>query len=587
MEHAPSSYPRVKPVLTFRSQICFTVTLMAFFAVNVSAADPSHRQSSRRNHSGQARNVRSSERVARASWQPARRNQKRSDRQSAESFQGTSSQGTSTVKLVDHGEVRQAAAQNIPLPPTDSIIEQPIRTPLDGQIALAPIGGSPLGGLPSYDGGVLFAGSDCDGLPPGQCGCDGMGCDGGCDGGCDSMSCDGGCDGGCSTCGELCSTEAWRPCVTVCIPQDGWINFEYLMWWQDGMELPPLVTTSVGTGIPATQAGVLGLAPTRTLFGGNDVLTDNFDGGRLRFGVWLDKCHTWGIGAEYFKIGSESEGFSQTSTGNPILARPFFNMETNREDSELVAFPGILTGNVTAQATSQLTGTSIYLRYLRQCDEGCNNGLFCGCPSHYCSRTEMMFGYRGLELKENVFISEDLNSTDQGNPGTFDILDRFETRNQFNGIDLGWMYRRTRGFWSLDTQLRLAVGNTKQTVRINGHTTITDPSTNPPTQTYPGGLLTQTPGNIGVYTQNEFSVVPEFGATLGYQLTDHLRATVGYTFIYWSNVVRPGDQISRDVNPNLLQPQVPPITGAIRPGFEFDTTDYWVQGISFGGEYRW
>jgi hypothetical protein len=133
----------------------------------------------------------------------------------------------------------------------------------------------------------------------------------------------------------------------------------------------------------------------------------------------------------------------------------------------------------------------------------------------------------------------------------------------------------------------MAIGNNKQTVRNNGSTEITDPTATPTTQTFQGGLLTQSPGNIGTFEQNEFAIVPEFGATLGYQLTDHLRATLGYTFLYWSNVVRPGDHINRDVNPKLIQPQVPPITGEIRPGFEFDTTDYWVQGLSFGGEYRW
>ena len=93
--------------------------------------------------------------------------------------------------------------------------------------------------------------------------------------------------------------------------------------------------------------------------------------------------------------------------------------------------------------------------------------------------------------------------------------------------------------------------------------------------------------DIGTYTQNEFTVVPEFNMNVGYQLTDHLRATLGYTFIYWSNVVRPGEQMSLDVNTDLLPPPAEPVTGVLRPAFSFDTTDYWVQGINFGGEYRW
>ncbi|MDA8745876.1 BBP7 family outer membrane beta-barrel protein [Rubripirellula amarantea] len=472
---------------------------------------------------------------------------------------------------------------------SESVIEKPIRGQLDDRIALSPVPGSPIDGLPVYDGGEFYEGgpSSCDAMPSGDCGCGLGGCDGGCDSlGCDSLGC-GSCGGaGCSTCGELVSPNAWRPCLTLCVPQDGWVSFEYLMWWQDGMSLPPLVTTSVGTAIPATESGVLGQGHTRTLFGGNDVLTDSIDGGRLRFGVWLDKCHTWGLGAEYFELGEESEGYSRTSNGSPLLSRPFFNTETGVEDAELVAFPGILSGNVTARATSKLTGAGVHLRHLQCCYEGCGRGLFCGCDEKYCSRTETMYGYRFLELEESVTVTEALVSSDNSNPGSFDILDRFETRNQFNGFDIGWMYKRTRGFWTFDALLRMGIGNTRQTVRIDGSTTINTTTQTPQVQTFEGGLLTQ-PTNIAVYEQDQFTVVPEFGLTAGYQLTDHLRATLGYTFIYWSNVVRPGDQISRDVNPNWLPPRDATVEGARRPGFEFDTTDYWVQGISFGGEYRW
>ncbi len=117
------------------------------------------------------------------------------------------------------------------------------------------------------------------------------------------------------------------------------------------------------------------------------------------------------------------------------------------------------------------------------------------------------------------------------------------------------MFRRTRGFWTMDALIRLAIGNTRQTVTINGQTTINDPTNTPAVQTLPGGLLTQT-SNIGTYRQDEFAVVPELNLNLGYQLTDHFRVMLGYTAIYWSNVVRPGQQISLDVNPNLLPPQL-------------------------------
>ena len=34
----------------------------------------------------------------------------------------------------------------------------------------------------------------------------------------------------------------------------------------------------------------------------------------------------------------------------------------------------------------------------------------------------------------------------------------------------------------------------------------------------------------------------ELGVTLGFDLTERLQATFGYTFMYWSRVARPGDR---------------------------------------------
>lgn len=533
------------------------------------------------------------ERVARASWQPVRREASKTETGSTEKEQefakrgqasGVESQGDSGVPSV--GEVRQTGhtVSSIPMPPTGpvSVVERsPV--PLDGQVVNDEVVYQTMG-EPIYSGGLMPYDGSCDAMPGGGCGCDSAVCTGDC-GGCDSMgSCGSGTCGGknCTMCGELCSDRAWRPVITIRLPQDGWISYEYLAWMQDGLRLPSLVTTSP-QGTARTAAGVLGQVGTTTLFGGGDVLDGTFDGGRLRFGIWLDRCHTWGVGAEYFNIGSETESFSSTSTGDPILARPFFNTQTGLEDSELVAFTGVVNGNVTARATSELYGGGFHFRRLRCCDEGCTGGWLCGCSSSFCSRTEALIGYRYLQLDESVSVTEDLTGI---NPqAAFDISDTFETRNQFNGFDMGWTYRRVRGYWTLDTALKLAIGNTRQTVRINGQTTTTDPA-EPGPVTETGGILAQV-SNIGTYRNDEFTVVPEFNFSIGYQMTDHFRLMAGYTGIYWSNVARVGDQISLDVNPAQFPPESVPFTGSRRPAFAFRTSDYWVHGLNFGGEYRW
>lgn len=411
-------------------------------------------------------------------------------------------------------------------------------------------------------------------------------------GGCDDPMC-GGCDGavpcdtcGESCCGELCSTEAWRPCITLCVPQDGWVTYEYLNWYQDELELPALVTTSLDSSVSRSQAGVLSSPMTSVLFGNQGLLGPSIDGGRLRFGVWLDRCHQWGIGAEIFGMSNQSESFFASSEGVPILARPFFNTLTGVEDAELVAYPGLVSGSVQVNVQSQFEGAGFQIRNLRRTEEGCRKWWFCGCPEHFCCRSELLYGYRYLQLSESVTIQENLVSQDVNNPGSFDIMDSFRTRNQFNGIDLGWAVKTTRGNWTMDGSIRLAIGNSRQSVTVSGQSVITDPSSVPNQQVHDSGFLALD-SNSGTYNQNEFAIVPEFGINLGYQLSDHLRFLVGYTGIYWSNVVRPGQHIDRDVNPNLLPPVGTVTSGTNRPRFAFDTTDYWIQGISLGGEYRW
>ena len=128
----------------------------------------------------------------------------------------------------------------------------------------------------------------------------------------------------------------------------------------------------------------------------------------------------------------------------------------------------------------------------------------------------------------------------------------------------------------METNLKLALGNTHSRVEINGSTTTA-------ANTFSGGLLAL-PSNMGVHNADQFSAIPELGATFGYDLTCHLRATVGYTFIYWGNVSRPGDQIDLDVSPSQFPG--PGQTTATKPAFTQHTSYFWAQGLNVGLDYR-
>ncbi|WP_197452132.1 BBP7 family outer membrane beta-barrel protein [Rosistilla carotiformis] len=387
-------------------------------------------------------------------------------------------------------------------------------------------------------------------------------------------------DQGCDGCGSGCNScrrgRGWSPLFCVGVPSDGWFSAEYLMWWQKGMNLPPLVTTSATTA----DAGVLGRGTTRTLFGGNDdYVTDSLNGMRFRLGFWLDACHRWGIEAEHFGLDTERDSFSASGDGSPILARPFFNMENNANDSELVSFPNVVNGRVSVDVTSSLEGTGVHLRRLWCCSTGCAELAGCCLPRAYTSRIEGLVGWRRLQLSETLGITENLDAADGS--GSFDINDQFNTRTHFNGFNFGVLYHRQRGPWSLDLAGKFAIGSNRQSVSIAGSTVITTDTV----EQYDSGILAG-PSNIGQYERNRFAIVPEIGITGGYNWTPNLRFTLGYTFIYWNNVVRPGDQVDLDLNPSQFPPAIVGANASQRPGFQFNETDYWVQGWSIGAEYR-
>ena len=83
--------------------------------------------------------------------------------------------------------------------------------------------------------------------------------------------------------------------------------------------------------------------------------------------------------------------------------------------------------------------------------------------------------------------------------------------------------------------------------------------------------------------------MPEAGINFGYALTHHIRLTFGYTLLYWSNVFRAGDQIDRGLNPSELAAVFGrgPSTGAARPTYTFQSTDFWAQGLNFGLQFRY
>jgi hypothetical protein len=354
-----------------------------------------------------------------------------------------------------------------------------------------------------------------------------------------------------------------------------WIDADALLWWMRGMDVPALLTTSpVGTA--QAQAGVLGLTGTTTIFGGERLPDEMRFGGRIRYGEWLDEAHYYGLEWEYLGLEQGNASATVRSDGSTIYARPFFNALTNMQDAELVSFPTLLSG--TADATVLSSFESSGVRLLMNLSETSPCDIPCG-----YSRWDFLLGYRYARLHDMIRINEDLTSLVGANPGTFDITDVFDTRNTFHGADLGLKWEGHHRDVTLQLLAKIGLGNNNQLVQIDGQTSTTVVGI---TTDFTGGLLAQRT-NIGRFERDRFGVLPEFGLKLGWQISDRTRFTVGYSGLYWTNVVRAGGQIDSTVNPNLLPPEAVLFTGPLRPAFSFREVDFWAQGLDLGLVHQW
>lgn len=368
-----------------------------------------------------------------------------------------------------------------------------------------------------------------------------------CGGGCGDSCCD---TSGCSTCG--CSSCCFRNacgCRTDC---GIWGGIEAIWWWQRDRPMPALATTSP-VGTPIASAGVLGLSTTEILFGGDSPSPQERPGGRIELGFWLDDCHCFGLGGRFFGIDNAKIDYFAASDGSTILAQPFINTTTGLQDAQVVGFPanGIFgaTGSVGVHSTSEIVGGDFYLRAI--CCRDCSWGI------------DYIAGYQYSRVNESLIVRSDATITSGVNTGLNQTQqDIFDAKNQFHGLMIGMKGYDCHEWWSIHWTAKVGLGSMQQSCTVNGNTTVISPGA--AASMFDSGLYTSA-ANIGDHSRSEFAVVPEFNVRLEYQASKLITLSAGYSFIYWSNVLLPGDQIN---------------TGNAE--FTFVDNDYFAHGLSLG-----
>lgn len=387
--------------------------------------------------------------------------------------------------------------------------------------------------------------------------------------------------GGCANCAPSCSLACAPccPCSESCAEAPRfWASADYLLWWvKDGPSHYPFLTTS-----PPASAGILGAPGTTVLFGGSDFDFGTFSGLRLTLGG-LDPSGSFGMEGSAFLLERRAIGYQATTTPlGPILARPFISQvplgfpalaplapPLGSQFSTAALVPGLPTTLFQATVTTRLWGGEANLTSSRLGDSDLN--------------LRLLAGFRYLDLYERIDDAINFFAVmTQGNDraGSFGRqTEEFHARSQFYGGQVGGQAEARMGRLFVNLVGKVALGSSHEINTINGTQVLTPPEGGP-ISVLPNSLFAKA-SNIGRTKADAFAVVPEVNLNVGFALNDNILAYVGYNFLYWSDVIRPGDQI--DPNVNTL---FPINIGAPFPAPKFSHTDFWAHGVNFGMALR-
>lgn len=357
-------------------------------------------------------------------------------------------------------------------------------------------------------------------------------------------------------------------CNACSVPGMWFVEAEGLGWWRKSRPLPPLVTSSLPNTLQA-DAGILGLNSTLLLFGDDRYQDGIQGGGRISLGRFLGPDQHVGIAGSFFALGQDEVAYQRTADGiNDILAIPFFDSSTATNSALLVNYPGVTeNGRVSVSSQNDILGADVYLRKL----------VF----AESCIRVDAIGGYQFSRVDDSLAINAIYDDV-QGVPNSnFNVTDIFDVRNEFHGGSVGFLAYVDHGRWSVKMLGKCGIGNMNQQVTINGSTTNTP--VGGASNTEAGGLFTQ-PTNIGTYDSNELVFIPEAKINFGYRATENWTFSVGYSFMYWTDILTAGDVLDTRVNPTQIPgPIVGPAT-PVPPTFT-GTGDFWAQGLNFSAEF--
>lgn len=329
------------------------------------------------------------------------------------------------------------------------------------------------------------------------------------------------------------------PCP--CLPLGTfWVNTAFFLGKTENDSVPPsLVGGAPGVNLRAAA--------------GNERLDHPFRSGmRLELGSWLDRCQNWGVESSFFFMQATLVESLIASDGSQTLVRAAVREPFDQRGAEVIAGPGVGRGSLLVESPLTFLGADVNSRHNLFCEDN--------------RRFDFLAGYRFARMSESVNLNA---NTTFLNGDLLDVIESFRTVSNFHGGQIGMAgeYRFDRVY--LSGSAKIAFGATWSSLTRDGVT-----------RTNMGGALVETPGGAVVPADQmgrtyfrDFAVVPETNVAVGFQVFEHWRAYVGYTFLYVSSVARPGQALGQALNPAAARGDI--------------NSDFWMHGINLGFEARY
>ena len=348
-----------------------------------------------------------------------------------------------------------------------------------------------------------------------------------------------------------------------------WAAHELLYWWPMRAPVPPLAFGS--------RPGAPGAFDT-LLLGGQALDSQPSAGGRFSTG-WSTNTHqTTGLEIVYFFLGTRTfhqnaRSFSGGSAS--IFGLPYTNATTGLSEILTLARSGFADSTLTASTSVRVQGWEV--------------NTVANVVDEKHIKLNALIGWRYFQVHEGVRL-EQIQFRYADPTGVIRTADQFDAHNRFHGGQLGLHADMRRGVVFCEMTAKIAFGQTYEVVKNEGATLFQPFGIGGPvTQMFGGSGLYVQPSSAGRTANGVFAVVPEGTFKFGFRLSDTGRVYVGYSFIYLSDAVRPGDQIDRTLNPSQipLVSGTAPVLGADRPSRLFNRSDFWAQGLIIGLETRY